>query len=175
MLKLMQGVIQGVMQGGGVGTPQQAHGLDGAAMYVEAYIKMLEQDKAQKERVTAYSKMLGKLMNMVKAMHQRQEQAAKAKQGEDQQEAQRKQQEAQQALQMKAAEGQLTLKTKDAAAKQKLTHKEMDFQAAQKRKNLESLGQVQRDSMMGTVKAHGEASKAEAAAEAARNKPQSRE
>ena len=45
-VKLIGGVLKGVMSGGGVGTPQQAHGLDGAELYTQAYIEMLASDPA---------------------------------------------------------------------------------------------------------------------------------
>jgi hypothetical protein len=162
MLKLMGGVIQGVMQGGGVGTPAQAHGLDGAELYTQAYIQMLAQDKSQKERVTAYGKALGKMMNEVKGMHQRQDQAAKAQQGPQQDpeamaSMQAKQAEIKVKLQGKQAADALKLKSKTAADQQKLGHKQQDFEATQKRKNIETLGQVQRETMMATVQAHAAA------------------
>lgn len=160
MLKLMGGVVQGVMQGGGVGTPQQAHGLDGAELYTQAYIQMLAQDKTQKERVTAYGKALGKLMNMVKAMHQRQDEQTKAaqqKNGQDPEtmaKIQGKQAETAIKLKGKQASDALKLTSKQKADSQKLQHQQQSFQAEQKRKNIETLGDVTRDTMMATIQAH---------------------
>jgi hypothetical protein len=159
MLKLIEGVLKGVMQGGGVGTPEQAHGLDGAELYTQAYIQMLASDPAQKQRVTAYGKKLGKMMNDVKAMHQRQEQAAKANQGnghdpEALANLQSKQAEVKLKLTSKQAADNLKLKSKTASDRQKLQHKQQDFDATQNRKNVELMGQVSRDSMMATVEAH---------------------
>lgn len=160
MLKLIQGVVQAVLQGGGVGTPEQAHGLDGAALYTQAYIDMLAQDRTQKDKVTAYGKQLGKLMNEVKAMHQRQEQAMKkAQQGNGGPDP-----EAMAAIQAKAAETQVKLEGKKAADKQKLDHKQQAFEADQQRKNMGALGDVQRDSMKATVEAHKIANAPEPAA-----------
>ena len=158
MLRLIGGVLQGVMQSGGVGTPEQAHGLDGAEMYTQFYIQNLASDPAQKQRVTAYGKALGKMMNLVKAMHQRQEQAAKAQgNGHDpeaQANLQAKMAETKVKLQGKQASDALKLKSKQMSDAQKLQHKQQDFEATQKRKNIESLSDVTRDTMMATVQAH---------------------
>ena len=163
MLGLMQGVIKGVMQGGGVGTPEQANGLEGVAMYTQAYIDMLAADSSQKERVTAYGKALGKLMNMVKAMAQRQEQAAQQNQGNGQDP------EAMAAIQAKMAETQVKLQgkqmsdtqkreSKKMSDQQKFEHQQQAFEAEQQRKNMALLGDVQRQTLMATA----EASKANA-------------
>jgi hypothetical protein len=159
MLKLIGGVLQGVMQGGGVGTPEQAHGLDGAELYTQAYIQMLAADPAQKQRVTAYGKQLGKMMNLVKAMHQRQEQAAKAQQGnghdpEALANLQAKQAETRLKLSSKAASDNLKLQSKKASDSQKLRHSEMQFQSGLRQKNIETLADVRNDSLKATVEAH---------------------
>lgn len=76
--------VQKIMQTGGVGTPQDVEGLQAAAQYTDGFIKMLAQDKSQKATVAAAGKELGKIMNEVKAMAQRQqEQAQKAQQNGD--------------------------------------------------------------------------------------------
>lgn len=77
MLKQITLKVQGIMQSGGVGTPQDVQGLMLAAQYTDAFIKMLSQDPTQKARVAAYGKQLGKVMNEVKGMQQRQQEAAK--------------------------------------------------------------------------------------------------
>lgn len=82
ILRLMAVKIQTIGQTGGVGTPADVIGLGLAAQYCQAFIDMLAEDKSQKERVAAFGKGLGKLMNEVKAFAQRQQQAMqKAGQG----------------------------------------------------------------------------------------------
>lgn len=76
MLKLIGGKVQQVMAAGGTGTPQDVQGLNMAAQYTEAFIQQLAEDKTQKERVKEYGDALGKMMNEVKGMAQRQQQAA---------------------------------------------------------------------------------------------------
>jgi len=76
-IKLMQQKVQQIMQSGGVGTPADVRGLATAAQYAGAYIKQLAQDETEKANATALGKVLGKVMNEVKAMAQRQQEAAK--------------------------------------------------------------------------------------------------
>lgn len=76
MLKLIGGKVQQMMQSGGMGTPQDVQGLQMAAQYTESFIQQLAQDETQKDRVKQYGDALGKMMNEVKGMAQRQEQAA---------------------------------------------------------------------------------------------------
>ena len=132
-------------------------------MYTQAYINMLAADSSQKERVTAYGKALGKLMNMVKAMAQRQEQAAQQNQGNGQDP------EAMAAIQAKMAETQVKLQgkqmsdtqkreSKKMSDQQKFEHQQQAFEAEQQRKNMALLGDVQRQTLMATA----ESSKANA-------------
>lgn len=78
MMKQMGMKIQRIMQTDGVGTPADVEGLQACAQYTDAFIQMLAQDKNEKARVAAYSKQLGAMMNEVKGMAQRQQQAAQA-------------------------------------------------------------------------------------------------
>lgn len=80
MLKQMELRIETIARSGNVGTPQDVMGLDKAAQYTAAFIKMLAQDKGEKARVAAYGKTLGKLMNEVKAFAQRQQEQMKKQQ-----------------------------------------------------------------------------------------------
>lgn len=77
MIQAMGQKVQEIMQSGGVGTPQDIKGLAACAQYAGAYIQQLGQDKSQKEVVKQLSDALGKLMNEVKGMVQRQQQMAK--------------------------------------------------------------------------------------------------
>lgn len=76
ILKLMIGKVKQIMASGGVGTPQEVAGLNLAAQYTDAFIQMLAQDKNEKPRVKEYGDVLGKIMNEVKGMEQRQQEAA---------------------------------------------------------------------------------------------------
>jgi hypothetical protein len=155
MLTLMEGVVKGVTAGGGVGTPQQAHGLSGAAIYVSFYLRTLSEDPAQKQFIKQASDQLGQIQNEIKAMHQRQDEQAKAAQGNG------ADPEAAANLQIKQQEAQVKLQARQATDQQKLQHKQQDFEATQKRKNIEALGDVSRDTMTATVKASGDARAAE--------------
>lgn len=77
VIKLMGAKVQQIMQSGGVGTPQDVIGLQTAAQYAGAYIQMLSQDKQAAPVVKKLGDALGKIMNMVKAMAQRQQEMAK--------------------------------------------------------------------------------------------------
>jgi hypothetical protein len=158
MVDTIEGIIAGVTQGGGVGTSAQAYGLDGCELYAKYYLNILAGDPAQKEVTTALEKRLAKSMNEVKGFHQRQDQAAKAQGNGHDPEAlanlQAKQAEVKLKLTSKQAADQLKLRSKTASDAQKLQHKQQDFEATQKRKNIETLGEIQRDSMMATVEAH---------------------
>jgi len=80
IIKLMGARVKRIMQSGGVGTPADVLGLQTAAQYAAAYIQMLAQDENEKQVVKKLGDALGKLMNLVKAMAQRQQQAAQAAQ-----------------------------------------------------------------------------------------------
>lgn len=152
MLRLIGGTIQGVMKGGGVGTPQQAHGLDGAILYTKQYIAQLAQDEAQKQLATDLAKKLSAMENMVKAMHQRQQQqmeAAQKRNGGDP--------EAQAKLQAQLIEGQQKLKQSQAEHQQRMQQEGQAFAAEQQRKNIEALTDVHNSAMEGVAKAHAAA------------------
>jgi hypothetical protein len=77
IIKLMSAKVKQIMQQGGVGTPQDVIGLQTAAQYAAAYLQMLAQDESAKPVAKKLGDALGKLMNLVKAMAQRQQEAAK--------------------------------------------------------------------------------------------------
>ena len=66
-----------IMKTGGVGTPEDIHGLTMAAGYAGHFIQDLEKDKTQAKPVEALKQAIGKLGNMIKAFAQRQAAAAK--------------------------------------------------------------------------------------------------
>lgn len=76
MLAAIEKEVGGIMQSGGVGTPQQVKGLSLAAQYTASFLQQLGQDKQQKGFVKINNDRLGKAMNEVKAMAQRQQEQA---------------------------------------------------------------------------------------------------
>ncbi len=76
-IQMMEGQIQRIQQQGGVGTPNDILGLSKANEYASAYIQQLAQDPAEKAVVKKLGDFLGKVMNEVKAMAQRQQEMMK--------------------------------------------------------------------------------------------------
>lgn len=76
MLRLIGGKVAEIKQMGGVGTPQDVAGLSRAAQYTDGFIKILAEQKDEKQRVAAAGKELAKQMNEVRAFAQRQQEMA---------------------------------------------------------------------------------------------------
>jgi flagellar hook-basal body complex protein FliE len=136
LLKSIGAVIGNVQQSGGVGTPQQVQGLMLAEQFTGQHIAILAQDKNEAQRVKKFSDMLGKMMNLVKAFAQRQQEAMKAQSqngGGD----------------PEIAKDLIKAKTKaqisTATAMQKLKHKDTSFVSDQRRKDVQTQAQIQRD------------------------------
>lgn len=86
LLFTLKTVIDRATQSGGMATPDQIQGMQAIAGHIEQHLKILSQDKNEKQAVAALGKELGKLMNMVKAFEQRlQEQMKKQQQAQGQQ------------------------------------------------------------------------------------------
>lgn len=64
-------IVQRILQFGGVPEPQVILGLQNMSQTIEGLIEQLGQDKAEKQRVTAYKADLGALQNEIKAFAQR--------------------------------------------------------------------------------------------------------
>lgn len=79
MTKLMENKVQEITQTDNLGTPADVKGLSMANAYAEEFLKQLGQDKSSKEIVKQAGDELGKIMNLVKAFHQRQQEAAQEK------------------------------------------------------------------------------------------------
>ena len=77
MLQLMDAKVQEILKAGGLGTPADLLGLKGCEGYVQAYLKVLESNPKEKQHVKELGDVLGKIMNQVKAMAQRQAEMAK--------------------------------------------------------------------------------------------------
>lgn len=134
-LKMLQGKIQQIMQSGGVGTPADVKGLNAVAVFIALHIKKLSEDESAKDKVTAYGKQLGKLMNEVKAMEQRQAQQNGNGHLDPKVMAE---------IAADDAKNKQKLQEKEAAAAQKRQHKQIDFQTDQQRKNLSTKSDIQR-------------------------------
>lgn len=74
MLQLMQNKIQ---QMGEMGSPSEIVGIKSCAQYANGFIQILAQDKEQQGTARAMAQLLSKLMNLVRAMEQRQQEAMK--------------------------------------------------------------------------------------------------
>lgn len=83
LLAMMGQVIQRIESTDGIGTPQDLAGLQSVAKYIGKHIVIIAQDENEKARVKMYTDNLSKLMNLVRAFAQRQEEAA-AEQGAQQ-------------------------------------------------------------------------------------------
>jgi hypothetical protein len=77
MLQLMEAKVGQIMQSGGVGTPKDVQGLGLCEAYVKEFLQMMQQDKNEQSTARAMAQGLSKLMNEVRAMVQRQQEAAK--------------------------------------------------------------------------------------------------
>lgn len=76
MLRLMAGKVGEIMQSGGVGTPQDVKGLGLCAQYIGYYLQNLSQDDNSAPIAKQMAAALGKLVNEVKGMAQRQQEMA---------------------------------------------------------------------------------------------------
>jgi hypothetical protein len=181
MLRLMGQMVQQIMSTDGVGTPQQVQGLQKAAQYMSAYMQQLAQDEAAKAFVKQLGDGLGQVMNLVKAMAQRQQEMQQKQQQDPeamaklqtqqamtQQKLQANQQSTQQKLQSKAVADQQKLQQKEIAQQQKLAHKQQDFETAQHLKAATSLTDIHNKSMASAMQAKQAQAQAKAKAKAAK-------
>jgi len=156
-IKMMEAKVMQIMKTGGVGTPQDVLGLQTAARYAAAYIKQLSQDKTEEKNAKALSDMLGKVMNQVKAMMQRQQEIAKKAQ---QQNGNGQQIDPKTMVQLrgkalldaqKLKTKQLTdaqkLQQKDTAFKQGLVHEHVQHLADLQARDLEAASNIRRGGM----------------------------
>jgi hypothetical protein len=157
-IKMMQAKVQQIMQAGGVGTPADLLGLSTAAQYAGAFIKQLEGDESEKGNAKGLADALGKVMNEVKAMAQRQQEMAKkaaaqqqngnggidlktaaAVKGKMLMDAQK--------LQTKKQTDALKLQQNDAKFKQGLVHRHVEHIADLASKDLETAATIHRGGM----------------------------
>lgn len=138
-LKYMGATVGRIMKTGGMATPQELVGLYNVAGQttdeqptgtgITAEIAAIAQDENEGQRVKRYNDALGKLMNEVKGMAQRLAEQMQNQQGNGQLPP-----EAQAKIVSSGILAQSTAKIKEAAAAQKMQHKEKSFALDQRRK-----------------------------------------
>lgn len=149
LLRMMAMKVQQIMQSGGVGTPQDVVGLSNAASYVGQHIQLLAQDESEKQRVKQYGDVLGKLGNEVKAMAQRQQEAAAQQNGHQDPETMAK-------VAAIAATTQAKVQAKQVADAQKLAQKDAAFRQKQAHEVEKTRADLFVKGMEGTVEAGAE-------------------
>ena len=120
LLKMTAQVIARITQTGGVGTPADVSGLQSVAKYIGKHIAILAQDPNNKPQVKQYTDALSKMMNLVRAFAQRQEEEKQKQGGQPDPEVMAK-------IKGQIAEMQSKLKINEAKAAQGLRHKELKF------------------------------------------------
>jgi hypothetical protein len=157
------------MQTGGVGTPQIVQGLQGASQYAGVYLQQMAQDKTQQQAVKQFSDQMGQIMNLVKAMAQRQQEIMQKKQQEN-----GKPDPAEIAkLQMEMASSQQKMKEDHDKHVQKMTQQQQKFESDMTRKQLSHSADEQRKTAQTLGDIHNKSLTASAnAAIAAQNKPE---
>jgi len=174
LLKMMRAYVERILQTSGVGTPQDLLGLTNAARYVSDHLKLLAQDESEKSNVKDFGEELGRIGNEVKAMAQRQQEAAAQQNGHQDPETMAK-------VQAIAATTQAKVQAKQVADAQKLQHKEQAFRQKQAHEVEKTRADLFVTGMEGTVEAGAEHArgaaevraihkKADAEAEAVRKK-----
>jgi hypothetical protein len=125
LLAMMDVKIQEIIQGDGMGTPDSLKGLATVAATVQATIQTLAQDESQKQIVKMIADGLTKALNELKAMQQRQAEAA--------QQAQAAQVDPEVAAKVQATTllAETKAKLSEASTAQKLQHKDAAFQQKQ--------------------------------------------
>ncbi len=160
LLRLMTMRVQKIMQSGGVGTPADVAGLSNAASYVGQHIQLLAQDESEQQRVKQYGDVLGKLGNEVKAMAQRQQEAAAKQNGQQDPETMAK-------VQAIAVTTKAKVQAKQVADQQKLQQKDAQFRQKMQHEHVKLAGEMFQRGVEGVVEAH--ATHAQKAAETKAN------
>ncbi|HEU4344044.1 MAG TPA: hypothetical protein VFU31_21015 [Candidatus Binatia bacterium] len=119
-----------------VGTPDDVVGLMNVARFIQRHIDLLAQDESAREKVAAYGKALGKMVNDVKGFQQRQQERNGNGQPDPKVIAEI------QSEQMKTA---AELQANEAEAAQRMRHDELEFQAEQRRDNAAAAADIQRE------------------------------
>lgn len=137
LLQALGTLIQSVMtQQGGVAGPDQLKGFQNMASNIGQHIQLLAQEgKANNQLVKQLGDVLGKMMNAVKGMAQRLQQAMKAQAQQGGQPQMDPKDMAK--LQFELAHNRLKLQTQDAAAKQRLQQRQQQFMGQKLQQDIE--------------------------------------
>lgn len=136
MLQLLDQKVQHIEQRDNAATVDEAVGLGAVLDYINQAIQKLSQDPQQKARVKNYSDAFGKIMNRIKGVAQRGQEAAKAKaqkeaDGENQAELAMMQAK----IQADAVAAQQKLQQQQLKDAQAMTQKQIAFESEEQRKN----------------------------------------
>jgi hypothetical protein len=146
--------VQRIFQKGGMATPDEMSGLmnlangipvgnGGRSDCISKYLEIMGKNKSEKEKVRQFQDVFGQLMNHVKGIAQRLQQAMQ-KQGDNGQGAQGPDPKDMAKVQGMMIQAQTKSKIAEQNAANKLRQKEEQFQAAEKRKDLQTATDIQR-------------------------------
>jgi hypothetical protein len=139
LIGMLAGVMSRIAQQTNLATPNELAGLKTVVQYIGGLIQDLSQNPNEKQRVTAYGKMLGKLVNEIKGFEQRlQQQQAKNGEGGLTGEDHAK-------MAASLTKASIEGKIKERKAAQQMAHKEKAFQMEQQRRNVETVAEVGRE------------------------------
>src|SRR4029077_12288305 len=150
-IKLMEATVQQIGQSGGGGTSQHAHGLVGVSNYIGQYMQQLSQDPENKQLVKQFGDRLGRVMNMVKAFAQRQQQAAQQQNGNGGPDP-----EAMVKAQLLQQQGQQKLLQKQQTHQQKMLQDRQKFTAQQQQDKTKTLQQIALETAKATAQARSQ-------------------
>jgi hypothetical protein len=125
--------IEAIEQNGGMADPDDVMGLSMLVQHITANVQQVAQDPAQQQRVKMYEDALGKASNYIKGYIQRLQEQQQAAMESGQQ---GMTPEAMSKIQGAIMMAQSNAKIKEAAAEQKMRHKELQFMADQRRRDV---------------------------------------
>lgn len=130
LLPLLAGKITLYTKRDNMANAEEAMGLGNVVTYIGQAVQQLGQDPAQKERVKHYTDSLAQLTNEIKGLAQRGQQKAQAQ--------------AKQAQAGQNGEAEAKMRNEQAMTAQRMSHKEIEFKAEQRRKDREHAAELRR-------------------------------
>lgn len=171
LLRLMGQKIQSIMSTDGTGTQADVVGLQAVARYIGTHVQIIAQNPDSKPQVKEYTDVLGKFMNEVRAMAQRQEEAAQQAQQQDPEvmkmQMELKQQEAEMALRQQ--EAQQGMAQSAAEHQQKMQQSQQEFAMKLEQQRATHLQDMQVQAAAAVAKTQNDAMQAAAGAAAAKD------
>lgn len=140
MLQMMEVEIANIMQTDGVGTPQDVKGLVTVGTDTNKHIMLIAANEQKTQLAKQMSDQLGKLMNEVKGMATRQQQAAEKASEEGGQDPK-----VMAEIQAMLIKAQVAGEIKKMTADQKLKNDQLKMEAGELRKNIELIGTMDRE------------------------------